>query len=538
MADNTLLNSGTGGDTVRDLDRLAGGIKTQVVQLDVGGVSANAESLVSLTNPLPQMVAATNFFFSAAGVNSSTVQLAASATFTGTIESIQSQQTVSLLLTSDQPGTLTLYEYIDLAGSFICNTIIEPIVAGVPFSEAYTANGNYFRLTFKNNGASTTTTLNINTAFGTLPAVTSLGNGQVALNEVNGVAFSLGQGAMTGSLPVVIASNQSVLNIQDLMTTTTYNVAGVIAINTVLMTVDCQSDAGVSIQCTSMGTTGVVTPSWSNDNVTWIAATNLVTQAGVPITTFASAGLWTAQVMARYFRLQLTTATTAGTTTIYAQALSQPMGALQAQTVVQPTAANLLVTANNATPANLTCTASIAAAQTLSTVTTVGTLSAITAGPAIASGLYSRVTDGTTLAGVTAASTAAVAATGGLVVSLSPNSPVPATAAASAALTSLNVNATGALVQVKATAGNLFGFSFFNGTAAVAYLSFWNLVSASVTLGTTAPICVFALPASGTLTVNPGMFGLMAQSTGLSFAAVTTYNGSTTASVTGSIYFK
>ena len=526
MADNTLLNSGTGGDTVRDLDRLAGGIKTQVVQLDVGGVAANAESLVSLTNPLPQMVAATNFFFSAAGVNSSTAQLAASATFTGTVESIQSQQTISLLLTSDQPGTLTLYEYIDLAGSFVCNTIVEPIVAGVPFSEAYTANGNYFKLTFKNNGASTTTTLNINTAFGTLPAVTSLGNGQVALNEVNGVALSLGQGAMTGSLPVVLASNQSVLNIQDLMTTTTYNVAGVIAINTVLMMVDCQSDAGVSIQCTSMGTTGVVTPSWSNDNVTWIAATNLVTQAGVPITTFAAAGLWTAQVMARYFRLQLTTATTAGTTTIYAQALSQPMGALQAQTVVQPTAANL------------TCTASIASAQTLSTVTTVGTLSAITAGPAIASGLYSRVTDGTTLAGVTAASTAAVAATGGLVVSLSPNSPVPATAAATAALTSLNVNATGALVQVKATAGNLFGFSFFNGTAAVAYLSFWNLVSASVTLGTTAPICVFALPASGTLTVSPGMFGLMAQSTGLSFAAVTAYNGAVTASVTGSIYFK
>lgn len=49
MADNTTLNSGTGGDTVRDIDRA--GVKTQVVQLDAGG--AAAESLVSSTNPLP-----------------------------------------------------------------------------------------------------------------------------------------------------------------------------------------------------------------------------------------------------------------------------------------------------------------------------------------------------------------------------------------------------------------------------------------------------------------------------------------------------
>ena len=49
MADNTLLNAGTGGDTVRDIDRA--GVKTQVVQLDAGGSSA--ESLISGTNPLP-----------------------------------------------------------------------------------------------------------------------------------------------------------------------------------------------------------------------------------------------------------------------------------------------------------------------------------------------------------------------------------------------------------------------------------------------------------------------------------------------------
>lgn len=52
MADNTQRNVTSGGDTLRDLDRLAGGIKTAVAALDQGGGSQNAESLVSLINPL------------------------------------------------------------------------------------------------------------------------------------------------------------------------------------------------------------------------------------------------------------------------------------------------------------------------------------------------------------------------------------------------------------------------------------------------------------------------------------------------------
>jgi hypothetical protein len=49
VVDNTQLNSGTGGDNVRDIDR--GTAKTQVVQLDAGGQLV--ESLVSAANPLP-----------------------------------------------------------------------------------------------------------------------------------------------------------------------------------------------------------------------------------------------------------------------------------------------------------------------------------------------------------------------------------------------------------------------------------------------------------------------------------------------------
>lgn len=48
MANNTILNPGTGGDVVRDIDK--GGAKTQVVTLDLGG--AGAETLISGTMPV------------------------------------------------------------------------------------------------------------------------------------------------------------------------------------------------------------------------------------------------------------------------------------------------------------------------------------------------------------------------------------------------------------------------------------------------------------------------------------------------------
>lgn len=129
-----------------------------------------------------------------------------------------------------------------------------------------------------------------------------------------------GQANMANSAPVVVASDQSDLPIvYGNAVTQTYNVAGVITINTILLTIDLQKYRGVSIQCTSMGTAGVVTPEWSNNNATWVAAT-IFTAAGASAATFNGAGLWNVQKQARYLRLRLSTATTAGTTTIYTEA--------------------------------------------------------------------------------------------------------------------------------------------------------------------------------------------------------------------------
>lgn len=121
---------------------------------------------------------------------------------------------------------------------------------------------------------------------------------------------------------------------------TTYNQAGVIAINTILLTVDCTYEKSLSIQCTSMGTTGVVTPEWSNDNSTWTGDT-FFTNAGASATTFNAAGMWQTNVKAKFYRLRLSTATTAGTTTINVQACS-----LRQQTFLATQPVSGTVTAN------------------------------------------------------------------------------------------------------------------------------------------------------------------------------------------------
>ena len=95
---------------------------------------------------------------------------------------------------------------------------------------------------------------------------------------------------------------------------TQYSQAGVIAINTNLLSLDCTFYRSVSIQCVAMGTTGVVTPEWSNNNVDWVAGT-LLTPVGATATTISAAGLFVMPVVARFLRLRLSTATTAGTTT-------------------------------------------------------------------------------------------------------------------------------------------------------------------------------------------------------------------------------
>jgi hypothetical protein len=177
--------------------------------------SAGTDQKLSLTPTGALRVSMGELYYPSSTVNSSSVQLAAGATFTGGVETILSLQAAQIEIICDQPYTLNIDQFIDAAGLFLSSTDTFTRTAGQPLNENVTLPGNYFRIRVTNNGASTTTTLNINTTFGIMAtsprANSNLGNTKTAINEINGTALSLGQTTMSASLPVTLASNQSAL---------------------------------------------------------------------------------------------------------------------------------------------------------------------------------------------------------------------------------------------------------------------------------------------------------------------------------------
>lgn len=73
-------------------------------------------------------------------------------------------------------------------------------------------------------------------------------------------------------------------------------------------------------------------------------------------------------------------------------------------------------------------------------------------------------------------------------------SPRPATAGGLTIFRSIDLDETEE--EIKATAGQLYGYYFANTNAAARYLKFYNATAANVTVGTTTPVLTFYLPAS------------------------------------------
>ena len=90
---------------------------------------------------------------------------------------------------------------------------------------------------------------------------------------------------------------------------------------------------------------------------------------------------------------------------------------------------------------------------------------------------------------------------------------------------------------IKSSAGNVYGWSLYNGNSSVCYLQFYNATSAP-TCGTSVTWS-FPLPASSTSTVVPP-YALYNHSTGIGFCAGTTATGATACStaVSGTLLWK
>jgi hypothetical protein len=363
MADNFIANPGAGGDTFAADD--VGGVKVPYSKLDIGGDGVS--SPVTASNPMP--VAATSLplpagaateatllamntkvpslgqatmansqpvtiasnqsnvptsnnatIFAFSTQNSSVVQLAAGATFPGAIETALDQPAISLLMTSDQAMTLTVRQFIDLAGTRAAPDIVFTIDANAGFSRSFPLNGNYVQVLATNNGASTTTTFNLNTAYGNLIPADS-----------------------TGALPIA-----------ELPLIITGAAAQTAVVNNILPPVSgaSGSDLGsyrtASVQVVSTGTGGTFIFEQSNDGTNWspLPVFNAALTTGVAIvaaiTATASAIIYTFPIRARFVRLRIATTITGGSIRAFSRMSTEPWTAA-AQLVANPTAANFQV---------------------------------------------------------------------------------------------------------------------------------------------------------------------------------------------------
>jgi hypothetical protein len=274
---------------------------------------------------------ATVFLFSTN--NSSDVQLAAGATFTGVIETTLDQPSISLLLTSDQNMIVTVRQFIDLAGTRAAPNIVFNVAAGVGLARSMPLNGNYVQVLAQNIGAATTTTFNINTAYGDiLPADSS--------------------GALpTTELPLILAGQAAQTAVVNNILTTTAGTAPI----------DVSGYRAASVQVVSTGTAGTFIFEQSNDGTNWVALPvfNGALVTGVPITAAitatASAIVYSFAIRCSFVRLRIATTITGGSIRAFSR-FSTDSWTPSVNLVASNTAANLqatvsgTVTANQATP--------------------------------------------------------------------------------------------------------------------------------------------------------------------------------------------
>ena len=320
---------------------------------------ANSEPVVIASNQTAFPITLDKTNFTQSSGNNTSAQLAASATFTGSIESGLSHPNLIISVRCDQPFTMTIKQYSDLAGTIAYPDIVYTRLANQGYNDTITLAGSYFRVVLQNTGASATTTLFVESWLGILPLAvnsTNLGNSPIAINEVGGTALTLGQKASTSSIPVTLSNE----NVQDLYFTG--QAAQTATVNNIIPSTVSASgtdvtgyrSASIQILCpTGTYTTGAIIFEGCNDS-----ATGTIWQP-IPIYNFGSSTviggsvtlvsntsiIYTFALNFRYLRVRISTAVTGASASVQAfSKFSQNTWMPNYLTVYQPTAASLNVT--------------------------------------------------------------------------------------------------------------------------------------------------------------------------------------------------
>jgi hypothetical protein len=339
MADNVTLNPGTGGSLVAADEVSYSGDTANVQLVRVVTVSGAEGSKTVGAGAPPFKLDSFNYPISTG--NSSTTQLAAGASFTGAIESPQDQPSISLLMTSDQPMTVRVRQFIDSGGTFAVPDVVLFVPAGIGLARSLPINGNFVQVIAQNTGAATTTTFNLNVAYGTL-----------------GDADSSGAQPVT-ELPLVLTGAAAQTAVVNNILEPTAGSAGT----------NVSSFRAAAVQVVSTGTGGTFIFEQSNDGTNWQALPvfNAALVTAVPITAAitatASQIIYTFPVRAVFLRLRIASTITGGSIRAFTRLSTEPWTPA-ATLVASNTAANMLAQVSGTVTANIG-TGSLAAGTNL-----------------------------------------------------------------------------------------------------------------------------------------------------------------------------
>lgn len=140
---------------------LASEAKLEEVRVLLTGLLTNAQVRAS-----PIGMQLTSLLYPESTLNNSTTPLVAGGSFTGGIETVQQLQAAQIQVYCDQPYSVTINQYIDLAGTKRSASDTLYRSAGQPLSLNVTLPGNYFNLVVTNLGIETTEAFELNTTFG------------------------------------------------------------------------------------------------------------------------------------------------------------------------------------------------------------------------------------------------------------------------------------------------------------------------------------------------------------------------------------
>ena len=104
---------------------------------------------------------------------------------------------------------------------------------------------------------------------------------------------------------------------------------------------------------------------------------------------------------------------------------------------------------------------------------------------------------------------------------------------ASAALSAKIFSAVAVATNIKASAGNLYGFTLVSATATAGFVQFFN----TATTATSGAVLIVPIAASGTITLTPSQIALLNFSTGIAINVATTVGGPTQITVTGTVFY-